>query len=294
MQYLKISVVTPNYNQAAFLERTIQSVLAQGYPNLEYIIIDGGSNDGSVEIIKKYADKLFYWVSEPDTGMYDAIQKGFSISNGDVMTYINSDDLLQPYSLFTANSIFSKYSDIHWINGIPNIIDEYNRLVLVGTLPNWSKYHYLTGQYRYIQQEGIFWTRNLWERAGSYIDASLSLAGDLELWSRFFLYEELYYLPLLLGSFRRRRSGQKTIEQLDSYHREADHVIQRMKPSNEFDKKIIKKYYSIPWKILRRFNRKKLYTLFGYLDIYNIFLNYQSKFEFDRTSQELILKKSEL
>ena len=91
--YPKISIVTPNYNGVKYLEQTIVSVLNQNYPNLEYIIIDGGSTDGSVEIIKKYESKLSYWVSEPDMGLYHAIQKGFEKSTGEIMAWINSDDM---------------------------------------------------------------------------------------------------------------------------------------------------------------------------------------------------------
>lgn len=291
MEYPKISIITPNFNQVLFLETTIISVLNQSYPNLEYIIIDGGSTDGSVEIIKKYQDKLHYWISEPDSGMYDAIQKGFLQSSGAIMTYINSDDVLQPYSLFTTASIFSKYSHIHWINGLPNIIDEFNRFVLVGTLPNWTKFHFLTGNYKYIQQEGSFWTRNLWDRSGGYISTNLKLAGDMELWSRFFYYEKLYYVPIILGSFRRRRSGQKSLEQLDEYHHEADAVIKSLKPANLMEEKILLKYNSLVWKILRKINKTKLFIFFGYKDVFNIFLKFETEFEFDRLTQELKLKE---
>ncbi len=99
MSLPKISLVTPSYNQAAYLEQTIRSVLDQGYPNLEYVIIDGGSTDGSVEIIKRYERHLKYWVSEKDKGQTDALNKGITHCTGDVFGYINSDDLLYPRSL---------------------------------------------------------------------------------------------------------------------------------------------------------------------------------------------------
>ena len=91
---IKISVVTPNFNGARFLERTILSVIKQNYSSLEYIVIDGGSTDGSIEIIKKYEKYITYWESSQDNGMYHAIQKGFNKSSGEVMTWINSDDTL--------------------------------------------------------------------------------------------------------------------------------------------------------------------------------------------------------
>lgn len=105
MNYPKISIVTPSFNQSEFLELTIRSVLDQGYPNLEYIVIDGGSTDGSVDIIKKYADKISYWVSEKDGGQYDAINKGFARSSGEIMGWINSSDLYYHGHL----NLFQKY-----------------------------------------------------------------------------------------------------------------------------------------------------------------------------------------
>jgi glycosyltransferase involved in cell wall biosynthesis len=92
----KISIITPSFNQAQFLDATVQSILSQNYPNLEYIIIDGGSTDGSLEIIKKYEKHLHFWCSEPDAGQYDAINKGFAHSTGEIMAWLNSDDMYCP------------------------------------------------------------------------------------------------------------------------------------------------------------------------------------------------------
>ena len=144
--YPKISIITPNYNQAKYLEETILSVLNQGYPNLEYIIIDGGSTDNSVEIIKKYSDRLAYWESVPDKGMYDAIQKGFARSTGEIMAWINSDDMYQSKSFFTVSEIFRNFTQVNWLLGFPSVYDAQSRIVeCPHTLRQWSKYDVYIG-----------------------------------------------------------------------------------------------------------------------------------------------------
>lgn len=240
-KFPKISVVTPSFNQAKYLEETIRSVINQDYPNLEYIIIDGGSTDGSVELIKKYENKIHYWISEPDNGMYDAIQKGFEKSSGKIMSWINSDDLLAKDSLFNVAEIFSEFEDIEWLSGIPNIINENGKVTWVGNLPKWNKYRYLQLDYKYIQQEGTFWTRNLWQRTGSRLSTTYKLAADVELWSRFFQHAELYYVTVLLGSFRRRNANQKTLEFMDEYNLEAIRILKELPKSTEESRSIFLK-----------------------------------------------------
>ena len=167
-------------------------------------------------------------------------------------------------------------------------MDEYNRIVFVGSLPYWNKFHFFTGNYKYIQQEGAFWKKELWQQAGGTFSKELSLAGDMELWSRFLRFEKLYYLPVLLGSFRRRKSGQKSLEQLDEYHAEADSVISTFLPSNQYESIVLKKYNSLLWKIARKINKRKIYLFLGFKDLYYIFINPLPQFQFDRESQDFI------
>jgi glycosyltransferase involved in cell wall biosynthesis len=227
MHYPRISVVTPSYNQGAYLEETILSVISQGYPDLEYIIIDGGSTDNSVEIIRKYEKHLAYWVSESDKGMYDAIQKGFERSTGEIMCWINSDDRYHPKSFFVLAEIFSRFPEVEWIQGSPSAIDEQGRIVSAFGPRKWSRYNFLLGDYKYIQQESTFWRRGLWQKAGSRIETSLKLAGDFELWLRFFDHARLYSVRTVLGAFRLRSSNQFSLERLDEYHREAEREIEK-------------------------------------------------------------------
>lgn len=226
----KITIVTPNYNCVEFLERTIQSVLSQEYPNLEYIIIDGGSTDGSQEVIKKYQSKLTFWVSEKDNGLYDAINKGFARSSGEIMGWINSDDILAPNSLFHLAEIFSSHPTVNWLQGLPTLIDEDDK-VIVQKDHAYSKYYFLLDLYKEpfdpIQQESTFWRRPLWQMTGASLDTNFSLAGDFDLWIRFFAKEVLFCTSKQLGAFRVRR-GQKS-ENLVKYVEEADRSIRKHK-----------------------------------------------------------------
>lgn len=216
---IKLSVVTPCYNQVTTLEATIRSVLSQGYPNLEYIIIDGGSSDGTVDIIRKYAPQLHFWCSEPDEGQYAAINKGFRHSTGEVMAWLNGDDFYIPGALRAVGSIFGDLAQVEWLTSLAQVTaDGSGACIDCNKVPGFSRDAFLDGAYlpgggqqffSFIQQESTFWRRSLWERAGP-IDPSYALAGDFDLWSRFFrCTSRLYCTPAPLGCFR-YLDGQKS------------------------------------------------------------------------------------
>lgn len=234
----KITVVTPNYNQDHFLEKTICSVLEQNYPNLEYIIIDGGSTDSSLEIIKKYQNRLHYWVSEKDKGMYDAINKGFFHSTGDIMCWINSDDVLWKGSLDYVAKTFSKNHKIHWLQGFPSVIDEQGEIIYQREHV-FSKFFFYLKKYEksfaFIQQESTFWSRKLWEKAGAKMDLSYTVASDFDLWMRFFHFETLYCTNHQLAAFRKRQNQQSSNQTL--YVEESNRSIdQHTKELHLFEK----------------------------------------------------------
>jgi len=209
----KISIVTPSFKHGAFLEEAIQSVLNQNYPHLEYIVMDGGSNDGSVDIIRKYEDRLAHWVSAPDQGQYDAINRGFARTTGEIMAWLNSDDKYCPWAFSIVGEIFADFPEIEWLTTLyPVIWDEKGRAVELEANSGFSREGFLRGENlpgcgwyarNFIQQESTFWRRSLWERAGGRLDTSYSLAGDFELWARFNKTAELYAVGTPLGGYRR-------------------------------------------------------------------------------------------
>jgi glycosyltransferase involved in cell wall biosynthesis len=222
----RISLVTPVFNSARYLEATIHSVLNQGYPNLEYIIIDGGSTDGSVDILRKCAPQLHAWVSEPDHGMYDAINKGFTRSSGELMGWISATDLLHAGSLFVVGSVFGTFPEVEWITGRPTGFSDNGMAVEVLKLRQWSRLPFLAGANRYIQQESTFWRRSLWDRAGGRVDDSRRKASDFELWVRFFRHAKLYPVDALIGGFRSHPDS-LGLQNLEECHRIQDEIIEK-------------------------------------------------------------------
>jgi glycosyltransferase involved in cell wall biosynthesis len=220
----RIALVTPVFNSVKYIEQTIRSVLAQNYPNLEYFIIDGGSTDGTVDIIRKYESQISGWLTEPDKGMYDALNKGFARTTGEIMGWISATDQLHTSGLAVVGSVFRDLPEVEWITGRPTGFNEEGMTTLVLDIPHWSRSRFLVGANRYIQQESTFWRRGLWERAGSHMDSTRRNGADFELWVRFFRHAKLYPVDALIGGFRAHGDSLGFLD-ADASHRTHDEYI---------------------------------------------------------------------
>lgn len=195
----RVTIVTPSYNQAAFLEETIQSVLSQDYPDLEYMIVDGGSADGSQEIIRRYADRLAWWVSEKDRGQADAVNKGFARATGDIIGWLNSDDLYQPGAIAAAVSAFEANPGCGMVFGDVVSIDGAGDMINVMRFGDWGLDELM--QFNIISQPGVFLRREVLEQAG-YLDLSFHYLLDHQLWLRMAQVAPMRYVPERWASAR--------------------------------------------------------------------------------------------
>ena len=231
-----ISIVTPTFNSEKYLEECIESIRNQKFKDYEHIIVDGGSSDKTLEIIKKY--ECIYpmrWISEKDNGMYDAIAKGFKMAKGDILCWINSDDIYMPWTLSVVAQVFSK-KDINWCSGVPAQINEdgqlYFPVMKPVTYPQYCiKKGWMDGtRLGCIQQESTFWRRELYDAVGG-IDSTYKLAGDYALWVKFAKLTKLYSLNTLLAGFR-VHAGQKS-EDKEAYCNEAHKLESIQVPLNK-------------------------------------------------------------
>lgn len=218
-----VSIVTACYNSEKYLEDCIRSIMSQTYDNVEHIIIDGGSKDGTLDIIRKYEGKYnMRWISERDDGMYDAIIKGFNMARGDIFAWLNSDDMYTPWACELIATVMEK-TQVRWCTGIPC---HYNERGIAHNVPRITPVFpqkfiacgYMDGKVAtFLEQESMFWSRELWDQYGSCMREYKS-AGDFHLWKEFAKSEPLYTLDSVVSGFRIHR-GQKS-EDREKYYNE--------------------------------------------------------------------------
>lgn len=197
----KISIITPSYNQGKYIEETILSILNQNYPNLEYIIIDGGSTDNSVEIIKKYEQHLAYWVSEKDKGQSDAINKGFRRATGEIVCWLNSDDILITDALNKVVRCFTENKELDLVNGHLLLIDENSKISSNHFILKQKDWYAKRGIY-YVSQPSMFWKRKIFNTVGLLRD-DFHASMDREFLIRIFKNNfKIGHIEKILAGFR--------------------------------------------------------------------------------------------
>lgn len=240
-RFLKISVVTPSFNQGGYLGRTINSVLSQGYPNLEYIIIDGGSTNGTLDILKKYKDQIIY-ISEHDHGQADAVNKGFKMCTGEIIGWLNSDDVYTPDSLKAVAATFMKYPNISIVIGDFYYIDENDfkiEQIVVGPF-----------LYKKLQkscwfaQPSVFFRREI-INSGFFLDINLNYCMDYDLWLRIMKDHEVLWINKPLSEFRIHKMAKTQNHNLNS-------LIEFYKVKKRHSAILFKDYFLFPILFIRR------------------------------------------
>jgi glycosyltransferase involved in cell wall biosynthesis len=225
----RISIVTPSFNQGEFLEETIRSVLLQGYPNLEYIIIDGGSTDNSVDIIRKYEPWLTYWVSEPDHGQAHAINKGLALATGEIFNWLNSDDLLMPNALAKIAGTINQ--DDALAGGVINFTEEKEILYQLASLTPFGLINWLPEVI--FVQPGLWLRREHLEQCGG-IDQDFHYAFDWDMVIRYLsLYPNVRYIPDPLVRFR-LHAASKTVSSQERFHMEEIYILKKLQNLSRF------------------------------------------------------------
>lgn len=256
----KVSIITPSFNQGQFLEESIRSVLEQDYPNIEYILVDGGSKDNSVEIIKKYQGRLAWWVSEKDSGHADALNKGFSHATGEILAWLNSDDVYFPHAISEAVEVLKNHPDVGMVYGDADLIDDSGDTVGQFASKQTSYRQMLRGSV-HIPQATTFWRADLWRQVGP-LDLSLFYSFDYDLWVRLAKVSQIVYVPRRWAKFRIHEEG-KTIINDDRCYPDMLRVLEReggswfsMLRLRMITRKLM--YSWLPWKF--RLRLRKLLT----------------------------------
>ncbi len=226
----RISIVTPSYNQGEYLEKTIRSVIDQNFANLEFIVMDGGSNDNSLEIIKRYENQIDYWVSEPDKGQADAIYRGFERATGDVIGWLNSDDLFMPGALKKVGAFFMENREVDCVSGGCLDIDEEGRIIQERGKPKYNlgikqDFNKLLFWEMGFYQPASFWRREAFFRVGGF-DVNLRFCFDYDMYLRLAMEKPLGCIDEFLACFRNHGES-KTSTIPDTSAREKDEVLRR-------------------------------------------------------------------
>ena len=292
IRLMKPAIITITYNNSEGLRRTIESVQSQTYRDFEHIIVDGGSTDGSVEIIEAYASDMarmasgsvligsngdfvavdsqdstlangaqphevtqptvstqpsIKWISEKDNGMYHAIMKGMAMATGEIVTWINSDDMYHTGALHIVGQIFAQLPEVEWLTGTPTLYNAEGRCVKTFPIQYWSWERFKRGDFRWLQQESTFFRKSLFDKVGG-LNLDYRLAADFELWCKMFQHAKLYSVDTILGGFR-QHGEQLSIEGKSRYE---DEVREICKLHYIDDKIFCKRLHKMRCRLIKR------------------------------------------
>ena len=284
MSSLSITIITPNLNGGRFLEACIVSIQNQQYPNLKHVVIDGGSTDNSIEILKTTCTTY-----EVVKGLnnYEAIDYGFKKYPSEIQAWLNSDDLYRDGAINTVMNAFEKFPDISWLTGTPSISNDLGviRISDAHVFPSISKYTWTLSSNIFIQQESTFWRKKLYEEVGG-ISKDYRYANDYDLWSKFFKKELLYSIPQILASFRMHSPAQLSVSNRRNYVSEVKR-IQSNYDIGILRKIILKLLMGIDYVLIRI---PILRSAYDSLEFRQKFLGFPMRLRFDDSNQLLKCK----
>ncbi len=226
-----VSIVTPSFNQAQFLEQTMRSVLEQDYPNIEYLVADGGSTDGSADLIKKYASKLVWWVSENDSGQAEAINKGLARAKGEFVAWVNSDDYYMPGAVSQAVQALKQNPQAGFVFGNVRVVDKDENVLNQLTYQSWGLADLMS--FKIIGQPGVFMRRSVLEKAGGGLDQSYHLLLDHHLWIKIARQSGMQYIPKLWASAHYHEDC-KNLALADKFGLEAKRIVEWLRNDPQY------------------------------------------------------------
>jgi glycosyltransferase involved in cell wall biosynthesis len=228
---IRISVIIPVFNMIDSIEQTLCSIWNQNYKNLQLIVVDGGSTDGTKDFLELHISKIDILISEKDKGQYHAIQKGMNLATGEVVSWLNADDVYFPWTLRSVSRVFKEYEDVNWIAGLPAFLNSEGNLThIYNTLSARPKKLIQNGGFRkkifgYLQQESMFYRKELWNSSDG-LNLNYKLAGDFELWTRFAEQTSLVSVNIPLAGFRISENS-RSKKMADKYELEVKNIIKK-------------------------------------------------------------------
>lgn len=234
---IKISIIVPVFNMIDTIEQTLNSIWNQNYGNLELIVMDGDSTDGTKELLELHSNKISIFISEKDNGQYHAIQKGMSLATGEVISWLNADDIYFPWTLDRVNFFFTKFPQINWIAGLPSFLDSCGNLThIYNNLSSRPQKNIQKGSFRkhvfgYLQQESMFYKKSIWDKVNG-LNLDYKLAGDFDLWTRFAKEASLVSVNMPFSAFRIDPES-RSKKQIIIYENEVSEIVYKLGNKNK-------------------------------------------------------------